>query len=193
MLMRMRLVVGDSSRSLRRGGGSTHGARTGSWAKAESGTATVEFALILAPLLALVFGIIFFGIGLYTWLDINRVANQGARQAVVNHWPTQCARGATCNTSNASTACSTVLATSSRARLQDVLRCRTKGVTTVCFPGKAPATATIGDPVTIKIRRPYTLFFMKRFTIQLKASATMRLEQAPQASLTTGSGGPTCT
>ena len=47
----------------------------------ESGQAMVEFALILVPLLILVVGIIQFGIGLNYWLDMNRVANQGARWA----------------------------------------------------------------------------------------------------------------
>ena len=64
----------------------------------ESGQATVEFALILLPLLMVVAGIIYFGIGLNYWLDMNRVANQGARQAVVNHWGPQCPRNETsCN------------------------------------------------------------------------------------------------
>ena len=32
-------------------------------------------------------GIICFGIGLNYWLDMNRVANQGARWAAVDNWP----------------------------------------------------------------------------------------------------------
>ena len=39
----------------------------------------VEFALILFPLLLIVAGIIQFGIGLNYWLDMQRIANQGAR------------------------------------------------------------------------------------------------------------------
>ena len=50
----------------------------------ESGQAMVEFALILFPLLLLVAGIIQFGIGLNYWLDMKRIANQGARWAAVN-------------------------------------------------------------------------------------------------------------
>ena len=50
----------------------------------ESGQAMVEFALILFPLLLLVVGIIQFGIALNYWLDMQRIANQGARWAVVN-------------------------------------------------------------------------------------------------------------
>ena len=57
----------------------------------------VEFALILFPLLMLVAGIIQFGIGLNYWLDMQRIANQGARWAAVNNWP-GCSRTAAANT-----------------------------------------------------------------------------------------------
>jgi hypothetical protein len=79
--------------------------------------------------------------------------------------------------------------------LQDVLRCQLRGgaAVSICFPGKTPATVAVGDPVRVKITRPYTFFFVDRFRITLKATATMRLEQKPQASLTSGAGGPTCT
>ena len=53
----------------------------------ESGQAMVEFGLILFPLLLLVAGIIQFGIALNYWLDEQRLANQGARWAVVNSYP----------------------------------------------------------------------------------------------------------
>ena len=58
----------------------------------ERGQATTEFALIFIPLMMVVAGIIYFGIGLNYWLDMNRVANQGARSAAVDNWPAQCAR-----------------------------------------------------------------------------------------------------
>ena len=61
----------------------------------ESGQAMVEFALILFPLLLLVAGIIQFGIALNYWLDMQRIANQGARWAAVNNWPPDCPRGST--------------------------------------------------------------------------------------------------
>jgi TadE-like protein len=148
----------------------------------EDGQALVEFALIAPLFLAIVFGIISFGIGLNFWLDMNRAANQGARQAVVNHWPPYCPRGtASCNTSTDTTPCATVLATNSGARLQDVLRCQTRNdpTVTVCYPGKAPADATIGDPVRVKVTAPYGFFFMNRLGITLTATAAMRLEQVP--------------
>ena len=56
----------------------------------ERGQALVEFALIAPLFLLIVVGIIQFGIGLNYWLDLNRLANQGARWAVVNHGWTNC-------------------------------------------------------------------------------------------------------
>lgn len=160
----------------------------------EDGQALVEFALVAPLLLAIVSGIIYFGIGLNLWLDMNRVANQGARQAAVNHWPAQCQRGEpSCLNSDDATPCATVMATGSRARLQHVLRCQTRNnaTATVCYPGKTAATATIGDPVTVKVAAPFEIFFMKRLAITLTGSATMRLEQQP--TLITNAGGPACT
>lgn len=170
--------------------------RTRRHRRSESGQATVEFALILFPLLTVVAGIIYFGIGLNQWLDMNRVANQGARFAVVNNWPNQCPRdttpGYSCSTSTSSTPCSTVLATGSKADLQDVLRCQVRNnpTVTICYPGETALTVTVGDPVKVKLTAPYTFFFMDRVGITLTASATMRLEQLP--SLITNGGGPAC-
>jgi Tfp pilus assembly protein PilX len=160
----------------------------------EEGQVLVEFALIVPLFLMIVIGILYFGIGLNVWLDMNRAANQGARQAIVNHWSPYCQRGETsCTNSSSATPCSAVLATNSRARLQDVLRCQTRGnpAVTVCYPGKAPANATIGDPVRVKLTAPYTFFFMRRLGITLSATAATRLEQVP--TLITDAGGPACT
>jgi hypothetical protein len=160
----------------------------------EEGQGLVEFALIVPLFMTIVIGILSFGIGLNYWLDMNRAANKGARQAIVNHWPPQCPRGAvSCTNSGSATPCSAVLATNSRARLQDVLRCRVRNdpAATVCYPGKAPADVTIGDPVRVKLTAPYTFFFMRRLGITLTATATTRLEQRPK--LITGAGGPACT
>ena len=115
----------------------------------ESGQAATEFALILIPLLIVVGGIIYFGIGLNYWLDMNRVANQGARWASVNNWPPQCLRtdnpdppysGSRCQAPT--TTCTQALGATSpfhtQAILQEVLRCQTRNPSTtvsVCYPG----------------------------------------------------------
>jgi TadE-like protein len=161
----------------------------------ESGQAATEFALILVPMLILVGGIIYFGIGLNYWLDMNKVANQGARWAAVNYWAPYCLRddnplaqpaGQGCNTTTASSACTTVLGTTSpfhtRARLQDVLRCQTRNPSTsvrMCYPGVASGTQDRGDPVKVKLTAPYKFWFMRSVGITLTATATMRLEQKP--------------
>ena len=161
----------------------------------ESGQAAIEFALILVPLLILVGGIIYFGIGLNYWLDMNKVANQGARWAAVNNWPPYCLRddnpdpptnGPGCSTTNAGSSCSTVLGTTSpnhtRARLQDVLRCQTRNPSTavsMCYPGIASGAEKQGDPVKVKLTAPYKFWFMRSVGITLTATATMRLEQPP--------------
>ena len=53
----------------------------------ESGQALVEFALILPLFLMIVVGVIQFGVALNFWLDMQRLANQGARSAAVNCGP----------------------------------------------------------------------------------------------------------
>jgi hypothetical protein len=159
----------------------------------ESGQATTEFALILLPLLVLVGGIVYFGIGLNYWLDMNRVANQGARWAAVNNWPPYCTRddnpdpptsGSGCSASNAGTSCTTVLNTGSKARLQDVMRCTTRNpsaAVSICYPGKTVGNEIAGDPVKVKLTSPYKFWFMRSVGITLTATATMRLEQEPSS------------
>jgi Flp pilus assembly protein TadG len=177
----------------------------------ERGQATTEFALILIPLLALVGGIIYFGIGLNYWLDMNRIANQGARWAAVNSWPSQCVRGETSCTQTYGTcdAQTGVLKNGSKATLQDVLYCNlrtsnnnpgqnclpNKPCVRVCYPGKTPglggsAGPLRGDPVKVTLTQPYSFFFVNKVRITLTATATLRMEQKP--TFITNAQGPTC-
>jgi len=154
----------------------------------ESGQATVEFALILFPLLTLVAGIIYFGIGLNYWLDMNRIANQGARWAVVNNWAPECLRtDTTCTTTPACTA-----SPRTKVKLQDTLKCMaiSKGlqdgvVVDICYPN---TTNNAGDPVRVRLRQPYNFFFMDSIGITLTAKATMRLEQPASMSKISADG-----
>jgi hypothetical protein len=159
----------------------------------ESGQAAVEFALVLFPLLIVVGGIIYFGIGLNYWLDMNRVANQGARWAAVNNWPPQCLRtdnpdppysGSDCevNTVGCTAALGATSPFHTRARLQEVLRCQTRNPSTtvsICYPGVALGNQQRGDPVKVKLTAPYHFWFMQSVGITLTATATARLEQNP--------------
>src|SRR5437588_12608003 len=55
----------------------------------EDGTSLVEFALVLPLLLLLLFAIVDFGKAINYWLDETHLANEGARWAAVDNWPTK--------------------------------------------------------------------------------------------------------
>jgi hypothetical protein len=137
--------------------------------RCESGQATTEFALILFPLLLLVSGIIWFGIGLNYWLDMQRIANQGARWAAVNNWPPDCPRGsASCGSPNT--------LQESLKRQAQTAGLRSAVTVQVCYPA---TTKNIGDPVKVHLQAPFKLVPILRIgTITLGANATMRLEQS---------------
>ena len=137
----------------------------------ESGQAMVEFALILFPLLLIVAGIIQFGIALNYWLDMQRIANQGARWAAVN-----CTRSAT--TPPSYNPCNPNLQTTLR---QQAL---TNGLQqSVCVAISFPSgTALKGDPVKVSLKTPFKLVPLLGIgTIKLGADATMRMEWTPTA------------
>ena len=135
----------------------------------ESGQAMVEFALILFPLLLLVAGIIQFGIALNYWLDMQRIANQGARWAAVNNWPPDCPRGSTsCPSPN------TLQETLHEQMLSAGLQDNPTTSVQVCYPD---GTKLTGDPVRIQIRSAFDLLpILGVGSLHLKAKATMRLE-----------------
>jgi len=147
----------------------------------ETGQAMVEFALIAFPLLMLVAGIIWFGIGLNYWLDMQRVANQGARWAAVNNWPPECRR--TDDTCTNTPPCDGARA---QVTLRNTLECQalTRGLqSSVCvaisYPG-VTGTAEAGDPVLVRLESPFSFVpILNIGTITLVADATMRLEQDP--------------
>ncbi len=156
----------------------------------ENGQAMVEFALILFPLLLIVAGVIQFGIGLNFWLDSNRIANQGARMAVVNHWPgcdrTAAAGGCTSvawRTAN----CPDPPGPPAGTSLVTYLKCQasSKGLydsadVTVCWPGDGDLTndGKAGSPVRVRVESYFKFVpILDIGTIRLRGDATMRLEQ----------------
>jgi len=152
--------------------------------KREDGQAMVEFALILFPLLVLVAGIIQFGIGLNFWLDEQRIANQGARWAVVNAWP-GCSRTAAADTCK--TVPSACAPSMPNTPLADYLKCqaisqglRNSVTVSICYPddGDPANNGTVGSPVRVSLDAPFKFVpILGIGTINLRGSATMRLEQ----------------
>jgi hypothetical protein len=135
-------------------------------ARRERGQATVEFALILPVFLLLVAGIVKFGIALNYWLDMQRVANQGARWATVNAYPG-------CPRTGPNSPCSPTLQNylaAQKIAQGEILK------TCITFPN---ATSAIGDPVKVAISRPMNLGIpFVPISVTINGSATMRLEQA---------------
>lgn len=146
----------------------------------ESGQAVVEFALILFPLLLIVAGIIQFGIALNYWLDMQRIANQGARWAAVNNWPPDCPVGSAVGACDGTP--NPTLQTSLR---QEALSNGLQGNVTieVCYPANSGGTTEIaGNPVRVRLDSPFKLLPILGWgTINLRADATMRLEQTQEA------------
>jgi Flp pilus assembly protein TadG len=167
----------------------------------ERGQSLVEFALVLPILLALLVGAVEFGKAFFYWLDLSHLANTGARAAVVDRWP-----GCT-NTTPPITPCTDQVPVNPNTKcgelnagvplqctLQKYLRqqANTDDITsastvTICFVGKNPADAAVGDTVRVTVNVPYNFLpFLKDFTknklgnVNLRSSATMRLEQQPR-------------
>ena len=132
----------------------------------EDGQATVEFALILFPLLLLVVGVIQFGIAVSFWQDQQRLAAAGARVAVVN-----CGSTTWCSPSLERFLETQTLSNGNTPRA------------TVCFEEKSGTSssgpvALRGDAVTVYLEAPFALVPLFGVgNVALSARTTMRLEQ----------------
>jgi TadE-like protein len=135
----------------------------------------VEFALLAPLLLLIVVGVIQFGVGLNYWLDLQRIANQGARWAVVNAFPvTNCKRGDDPADCPAGALESYLASRPVSGGLDPNIE--------ICFEEEtgAPSGATVGDPVTVRLTTEFDLVPLIGFAqLDLKGEATMRIEQTP--------------
>lgn len=132
----------------------------------------MEFALVAPLFLLLVAGIIQFGVALNFWLDLQRIANQGARWAVVNAYPG-------CPRTGPEEPCATTLD-------QYLASAPVAGgldpSVQICFEDMtgSPSGATVGDPVTVRLTTAFTLVpILKLGQLDLIGAATMRVEQKP--------------
>ncbi len=157
--------------------------RRGRRRERESGQALVEFALILPLFLMIVVGIIQFGVALNFWLDLQRIANQGARWAAVN-----CGQSAS---TPGSDPCAPDIVQSLRDQIlsqgndpEEVEVCWVSP-TGPAGPDGLP-TAKTGDPVKVRLKSEFVFLGITGFLkdksglrMDLNADATMRLEQTP--------------
>jgi hypothetical protein len=127
----------------------------------------VEFALIAPLFILLVAGIIQFGVALNFWLDMQRIANQGARWAAVNCGPSNFACGPA----------ETLTEHLASEPVSGGLRPSVE----VCYPVQTgPGYPTVGDPVTVELTKTMTLVpIIEVGSVDLRAEATMRLEVRP--------------
>jgi len=145
----------------------------------ESGQALVEFALIVPLFLMIVVGVIQFGVALNFWLDLQRLANQGARSAAVN-----CGVG-----SNQCGPPGTLLEDFLDSRTTtnpdgQVVSVGNDPTVEVCYVPPSPLPAnwkpSAGDAVRVSLNEKYRLQAIVGLAkIDLRAKATMRLEQEP--------------
>ena len=143
------------------------------------GQALVEFALLAPLFLLIVAGIIQFGVGLNFWFDMNRIANQGARWAAVN-----CGQSATTPASNP---CVTSTGTQDieAALAEDIISKGNDATVEVCWvetTGAPAGTVAVGDPVRVQLTNTFQFVPIVGLDIELRASATMRVEQKPSPS-----------
>lgn len=153
----------------------------------ERGQALVEFVLILPIFMLLIFGVIEFGKALNYWIDTTHLANEGARYAAVNRWPscpdddtTPCAE--TLKDYLVARANTAELASGGTSNVPTALK---PGVR-ICFPEGAP---TVGKAVRVTVKSTYKLAVVNGMfglvglsqigDIELSSSSTLRLERAP--------------
>jgi hypothetical protein len=156
-------------------------ARARYWRPRERGQALVEFAIAAPLLILLAAGIVQFGVALNFWLDMHRIANQGARWAVVD-----------CGPAGGFDPCSPTL----EAYLEEQpVAGGSNPDAEICYEsmtGQGPdgEEAVAGDPITVRLTDGFTMVpIIGVGTIDLTASATMRLEQKPTGTL---AGHPLC-
>lgn len=132
----------------------------------------VELVLISPFLFLLVGGIIQFALALNYWLDMQRIANQGARWAVVARYPLP--DGSMCISSGCDPELQATLA----------LQAQSEGlnpIVSICFPsGDAlgnPGDA-VGEPVRVRLETDFSFVpILGIGTVTLGADAEMRIEQ----------------
>ncbi len=134
----------------------------------------VEFVLISPLLFLVVGGVIQFALALNYWLDMQRIANQGARWAVVARYPLP--DGSMCTTASTSKPCNpTLQATLASAAQSDGL----DPDVCISFPASG-GTNNVGDPVRIRLETDFSLIPVLGIgTLNLGADAEMRIEQDP--------------
>ncbi len=144
--------------------------------RSDSGTAMVEFALVLPLLAVLLMGMLDFGRALNYWNDVNQIAADGARYAAVSQNPGPTSTPPTAGFADwlAKQAETGELYNGSESVVDKLEVC-------VSYPNGG--TPKVGDPVKVVARAEYGLIPIVDedgpTVVTLNGEATMRLEVAP--------------
>jgi len=133
----------------------------------ECGQSAVEFGLIVPFMVFLIWALVDFGKGVNYWLNANHLANQAARAAAVlgNQAPP------------GGNLCTYIQQQAETTELKNGSGSVTSPLKVVIAPG---GSSQIGDPVTATVTAPYQWIpFIGGSTYNIRATATMRLEQLP--------------
>ena len=131
----------------------------GRW-RSQRGVALIEFALVLPIFLLLVVGLINFGRVFFYWIEVNHLANETARWAVVDR-----------NPYFGETLQEHAQRSATEEFRRDVAVC-------IDFPGASFASVGIGDPVRVRVQKPFSFTpILDLFSVQINGSATMRVER----------------
>ena len=127
----------------------------------DDGVAMTEFALIVPIFLVIVAGLLAFGRVFFYWIETNHMASETARWAVVDRNPYGPGQTLQQHAAQSSTI----------EFAGDVKVC-------IDFPGKTRTTADLGDPVRVRIQKPFNFLpILGMGAITIRGSSTMRIER----------------
>jgi Flp pilus assembly protein TadG len=155
----------------------------------DEGVAMTEFALIAPVFLLIVAGLLGFGRVLFYWIETNHEASEAARWAVVDRNPFKTCAGSPTGAAGCQ---------SLQQHAVSVSTVEFKNNTAVCIDFPDGGTLDVGDPVRVRIEKPFTLIpILNVGTVTIRGSSTMRIERfatgtAPQ-NYATGQNIGTCT
>jgi Flp pilus assembly protein TadG len=145
----------------------------------QRGIELVEFSLIAPVLLLLVMGLIEFGVIFNSHIELRSAAREGGRLAVVDNG---CANGQ-CPSVDGETQLSNLI-TATRAKAKGVANVNNVKITVSCSNASGCTSSTVGtDTVTVclnyQVQSVTMLLAPVVNNVELRASATKRLEQVP--------------
>jgi Flp pilus assembly protein TadG len=140
----------------------------------ERGSGIAETAIVMAVLLALIFGVIDFGRAMYTYAFVAQLAREGARWAIV--------RGSQCTVLDHCNAASSDVQTYVQTLNEGATNAGQIGVNATWPPTDCPAGYAAKSPgcvVVVTVNYPFTFIapFVSQATINMSSTSQMVISQ----------------